>query len=209
MPPVRGSPALAWRSSMSPVDRPSRSLPDKPSLEQLRKQAKDLQSKGEKQSLAAAQHAVARMYGFASWPKLKSHVELLTLRRLIADGNTNGVGELLQSSPALAKAVFDDDTTPLHLAAEENRPDIVAVLSQFGASRERRLAGSAHTALSWAVTCWSFDAAMKLVELGDEPDLFCAAGLGLLENVKAFWNDGRLRRHPSRTGSSRYGSDGQ
>src|SRR6185436_20168119 len=48
-----------------------------------------------------------------------------------------------------------------------------------------------------------------LVELGDEPDLFCAAGLGLLENVKAFWNDGRLRRHPSRTGSSRYGSDGQ
>ena len=66
------------------------------------------------------------------------------------------------------------------------------------------------TPLSWAVTCWSFDAARKLVELGDEPDLFCASGMGMLENVRAFWDGrGELRANPSRTGSTRYSDSGE
>jgi ankyrin repeat protein len=58
---------------------PSRHLPDRPSLEQLRKQAKDLlrtrRATDPSAMLAAAQHALAREYGFDSWPKLVHHVE--------------------------------------------------------------------------------------------------------------------------------------
>lgn len=72
-----------------------RLLPDRPSLEQLRKQAKDVlrdarsgdpsaltritatkrTAHGARISLAQAQLAIAREYGFPSWPKLVRHVE--------------------------------------------------------------------------------------------------------------------------------------
>ena len=57
----------------------SRNLPPHPNLEHLRKQAKDLLHELKQQDpaaqLADAQFALAREYGFASWPKLKAHVE--------------------------------------------------------------------------------------------------------------------------------------
>jgi hypothetical protein len=52
-------------------------LPEQPSLEQLRKQAKDLRDRSGLR-LWEAQLTVARGYGFASWARLKRHVELLT-----------------------------------------------------------------------------------------------------------------------------------
>ena len=71
-------------------------LPDEPSLEQLRNQAKDLRRAvlaGEPHALAevaerfndaprplplhAAQLVVARRYGFPSWTRLKRHVEVI------------------------------------------------------------------------------------------------------------------------------------
>jgi hypothetical protein len=75
-------------------------LPDRPSLEQLRKQAKDLlrawregdasavarirahKPPAAEPILADAQYAVAREYGFESWPKLAHHVESLAPRGL-------------------------------------------------------------------------------------------------------------------------------
>lgn len=57
----------------------SRNLPDRPNLEFLKKEAKArlalLQRGDAAAQLADAQHALARDYGFASWPKLKAHVE--------------------------------------------------------------------------------------------------------------------------------------
>jgi hypothetical protein len=57
----------------------SLTLPPRPSLDHLRKQAKDrleqLLAGNPAAQLADAQHALARDYGFASWPKLKAHVE--------------------------------------------------------------------------------------------------------------------------------------
>ena len=59
----------------------SRDLPAHPNFDQLKKQAKallrTLREKRADATRADAQHAVAREYGFASWPKLKSHVEAL------------------------------------------------------------------------------------------------------------------------------------
>ena len=61
----------------------SRNLPDRPSLEYLKKEAKalldQLQRSNPAAQLADAQHALAHEYGFASWPKLKSHIHALDL----------------------------------------------------------------------------------------------------------------------------------
>jgi hypothetical protein len=61
----------------------SRQLPARPNLEHLRKQAKDLlpvlQQRDPAAQLADAQHTIAREYGFASWPKLKAHVDSLSV----------------------------------------------------------------------------------------------------------------------------------
>jgi hypothetical protein len=60
----------------------SRALPPHPNLDHLKKQAKDLLRELKQQNpdaiLADAQHALAREYGFASWPKLKAHVDSLS-----------------------------------------------------------------------------------------------------------------------------------
>ena len=57
----------------------SRSLPSRPNLEHLRNQAKALLDRARGQhpawTLADAQFALARDYGFSSWPALKHHVE--------------------------------------------------------------------------------------------------------------------------------------
>jgi len=59
----------------------SLTLPPRPNLDHLKKQAKDrlvdLQATSPGAQLADAQHALARDYGFASWPKLKAHVEAM------------------------------------------------------------------------------------------------------------------------------------
>ena len=57
----------------------SQRLPSVPNLDHLKKQAKDVlrvsRHRGTRWRLADAQHALARGYGFPSWPDLKLHVE--------------------------------------------------------------------------------------------------------------------------------------
>lgn len=57
------------------------SLPDLPDLRHLRDEARAMQraakSEGTALKLTAAQTLLARVYGFANWPKLKAHVESL------------------------------------------------------------------------------------------------------------------------------------
>ena len=59
----------------------SRTLPFRPNLEHLKKQAKallrDLQARRPDAQLADAQHQLAREYGFTGWPALHAHVEAL------------------------------------------------------------------------------------------------------------------------------------
>ena len=56
----------------------SRDLPDHPNLDHLKKQAKallrELRAQRPDATLADALHALARDYGFASWPKLKAFI---------------------------------------------------------------------------------------------------------------------------------------
>ncbi|MBY0496995.1 MAG: hypothetical protein K2Y23_22530 [Cyanobacteria bacterium] len=59
----------------------SRNLPSRPNLEYLKNEAKDrlddLRRADPRAQLADAQFALAQEYGFASWPKLKEHVDAL------------------------------------------------------------------------------------------------------------------------------------
>ena len=139
---------------------PSRRLPDRPSLEQLRKQAKEhldsLRAADPSVNLATAQHAVAREYGFDSWPKLVHHVESLqpanrmlqpadlkseqkllwspgrgtdvwALMQACATGDLQAVHALIERDPSLARSHYTY-RKPLYFAVRENRIDVVRFL---------------------------------------------------------------------------------
>jgi len=89
-------------------------LPARPDLEQLRHQAKDLlreATRGEAEALArvhavsdllilaSAQLAIAREYGFESWPKLKREVER---REVLNSRDLDRLSSLLAEDPELA-----------------------------------------------------------------------------------------------------------
>ena len=141
-------------------DQPRRRLPARPSLEQLRKQAKEhlgaLRVTDPSATLAAAQHALAREYGFESWPKLVHHVEsaqperrmlqpaeLKSAEKLLwSQGHGTDLWELIQASakgdvktarrllardPSLARANYEY-RKPLYFAVRENRLDVARLL---------------------------------------------------------------------------------
>jgi ankyrin repeat protein len=220
----------------------SRSLPLRASLEWLKKLSKDrldaLRATDPTAQLSDAQLEVAREFGFASWRKLKAHVELVRekldavvppdvrqraasdsvapddpdLAKLLAAveaGEEPAITELLNRRPALAAAHGSEGQTPLHVAAQCNDPRLAAVLVAYGADVDAKFGTSGHTAVSWAVTCNAPECARTLVALGAEADLFCAAGIGALEEVQAHFDDaGELVPGASRTGSSRFAADG-
>src|SRR5262252_870216 len=102
------------------------SLPTHPDLDQLRRQAKELLRAGQAGdaeaiarmravsdtlTLAAAQLALAREYGFASWPRLKEEVDARTLDlaqtvdafcEASIGGNLDRAARLLAETPAIA-----------------------------------------------------------------------------------------------------------
>jgi ankyrin repeat protein len=85
-----------------------RPLPERPNLRHLKDQAKDLLKAGEAESLTDAQFQIARLYGFASWPKLKEHVESLEeigqLKLAIDANDLEKVKSLMTRNPALHRA---------------------------------------------------------------------------------------------------------
>src|SRR5262245_41361500 len=89
---------------------PLRHLPERPSLEQLRKQAKEhldtLRAADPSASLSDAQHALAREYGFDSWPKLVHHVESLQPHRSMLQPAELKSGEQLTWSAGTGSDVW-------------------------------------------------------------------------------------------------------
>src|SRR6267142_379552 len=85
-----------------------RPLPDRPNLRHLKDQAKDLLKTGAAVSITEAQFKVARLYGFASWPKLKEHVdsfaEIGQLKQAIDSNDIVRVKTMMTRNPALHRA---------------------------------------------------------------------------------------------------------
>jgi ankyrin repeat protein len=98
-------------------------LPAQPNLRHLKDQAKDRLSRGEAPTLAAALFQVARLYGFPSWPKLRSHVLAQTvaekLKQAINRDDLAQVRGLLSKYPELKDAPIGyGGDGPLTWAAE-------------------------------------------------------------------------------------------
>jgi hypothetical protein len=97
-----------------------KSLPGRPSLESLRKQAKKL-ARERSSSLREAQLATAREYGFAGWQDLTAEVSrrlgrgieeaVKQARRVIHDNDVDRLKQLLAEYPALL-SWRGDDVTP-------------------------------------------------------------------------------------------------
>jgi ankyrin repeat protein len=135
---------------MSTSDGAPRALPERPSSEHLRKQAKRL-AKRRGVQLAAAQHQLAGDYGFADWAALMAHVRRLEpvtpltalaqaarsgdvaiVERLIADGDDPNDGGA--------------DTSPLweacaSKASDRERLAVAAALLRAGASARKAVPG--------------------------------------------------------------------
>jgi ankyrin repeat protein len=89
-----------------------RSLPTSPDLRFLREEAKLRCRSGEFESLAVAQLAIAREFGFRTWPRLKLHVDGLTLDvaeraalllRSATSADLRGAQAMLAADPEVAR----------------------------------------------------------------------------------------------------------
>jgi ankyrin repeat protein len=74
----------------------------------LKDQAKDLLKAGDVRTLADAQFKIARLYGFASWPKLKARVDSLEeigqLKQAIDSHDFERIKSLMKRNPSLHRA---------------------------------------------------------------------------------------------------------
>jgi ankyrin repeat protein len=138
----------------------SASLPPAPSLEQLRKQAKELlrahragepgaaarvaaHDPGEPLRLTGAQHVVAREHGFPSWPRLKAYVE-----RVAAHGPD------LQHAYHEDLDYYEGRAYGLHASARDGTEGAVAAFERWGAplteAGARAVVARQHGFAGWA-----------------------------------------------------------
>ena len=197
----------------------SRELPAKPNLEHLKKQAKELlndfqegnplaverlrslisQPMSADPKLADAQHAIARDYGFASWPKLKEHVESLTrvlepaerLSAAVCASKADRVSRVLEEHPEL-KAQLNEpmanygNMQALLAAVQRSDRKTIDVLLHAGADmnvRSRSWAGGRGVLDECAPEMAAF-----LIERGAILDAHSAARLGMIAKLQEFVN---------------------
>ncbi|AXC10296.1 Ankyrin 1 [Acidisarcina polymorpha] len=167
-----------------------RELPAKPSLEYLRKQAKQLQRTASPGKLADAHHALAREYGFADWARLKSYVITLgltpaeALTAAIRDQGAQRARELLESYPELRAKInkplpnYGFGQHALFAAVQRSDRATIDVLLDAGADIHKRTewwAGGFGLLDDCDPTLVNF-----LVERGAVIDVHAAARLGMI-----------------------------
>ena len=138
---------------------PTRQMLERPDLEQLKRQAKELlrgfvagdpADVGEVNAhyrtadpsnfaLHDALLVIARSYGFESWPKLKAFVDGVTVRRLadaIRADDLGKVKSMLQARPEIADLTmsYGDEHRPIHYAVMQRSPEMVRLLMRHGAN---------------------------------------------------------------------------
>jgi ankyrin repeat protein len=177
-------------------DRGPIDLPANPSLEWLRKRAKqmlrELRDTQPEAQLADAQLAVARSHGFASWRKLKTFVDAVNghgdaVRRAVREGDVASLVALLDDDPELVDAGDDLEDrerpsdergmTLLHVAVAANQAAIVDLLVERGARLDARNAGG-RTALHDCFELARDDIAKRLLAAGATLDACSAAAYG-------------------------------
>ena len=140
------------------ADLPTRKLPERPDLHQLKRQAKELldgfaagdlgavaevreyyrDADRERFALHDAQLVLARAYGFESWPKLKACVDGVNAVRLhdaVEKGELEVVRDLLRRRPEIVNRTCDGsgERLPLHIAVMRRDEAMTRVLMEHGA----------------------------------------------------------------------------
>src|SRR5438105_8203000 len=153
------------------------SLPDAPSLEWLRKQAKhnleELRRANPDAQLADAQFAVAREYGFPSWRALKAHIDSLTIDGQLFDAARNGdvrkLTALLNEHPdRLYARTKPYEHTMLHLAAANGHLPAVDFLLARGIDANTREKGDNTYPMHWAAAHGHLDVVRRLADAGGD-----------------------------------------
>lgn len=128
----------------------TRQLPQRPNLEYLKKEAKELLRSTQTGKLADAQHALANEYGFATWTQLKSHVEALgltpaqELKVAVCDGDAPRLRKLLERHPELRTKIdeplegYGFGQHALYAAVQRSNRAIIDILLEAGADIRKR-----------------------------------------------------------------------
>lgn len=193
----------------------SRELPAHPNLEHLKKQAKRLLDDARKgnpdalqllHSLGAlppnasprlvhAQHAIARDYGFASWPKLHARIEasakpfdpLQAMHAAATAGDVERVAQLLEQHSELKANINGPlpggsfGATPLLAALPFRNRDLIDVLLRAGADINQK---SHWWAGGFGVLDSEHGLNEFLIERGAIVDVHAAARLGMRERLE-------------------------
>jgi len=162
---------------------PNAELPERPSLEFLKKLAKErlqeLRRVDPRAKLADAQLAVARDHGFPSWRALKAEVErrqtdLVTrFFEACAAGDVGALRGLLSSDTSLARVTNPAGRYPgwtgLHVAAQQGHVEAVRLLLAHGADPNAREGGDNTYPLHWAAARRDPEIVRQLLDAGGDP----------------------------------------
>jgi ankyrin repeat protein len=131
---------FAMTHDPSPSARRARELPARPSLEHLKNEAKQrlkaLRKQNPDAKLAAAQLALAREYGFASWRQLKTHIDNIgpvqSGRKSVFDAARAGDVETVRRAleAGFDPGMTDDDGRTIHQIAKANRHQAIELLTR-------------------------------------------------------------------------------
>ena len=152
-------------------------LPENPSLDWLRKQAKrhlvTLRGATPSARLADAQYNLARQYGFPSWRALKAHIDGLTLDGQLFEAARKGdaatLAALLDKHPdKLQVRAKPYDGSLLHLAAAHGHLVAVDLLLRRGLDVNTRDTGDNAYAMHFAAGGGYLDVVRRLADAGGD-----------------------------------------
>jgi ankyrin repeat protein len=187
---------------------PTRKLPERPDLGQLKRQAKELLDayrSGDNEAAAEvnrfyrdaepstfalhdAQFVIARSYGYGSWPKLKAFVDGVTVKRLVEAVRANNAAEvsaILNVRPELVNTVeaSNYEFTALHYAVFARMPEMTRLLMRHGADPHAGI--SPHNEATTARTIAAERGYDEIAEIIREEEARREAGRPAAEDVPA------------------------
>ena len=152
-------------------------LPERPSLEYLKRRAKErlgaLRQRDPRAKLAAAQLEIAREYGFPSWRALKAEIDRRRAPTVVEFFAASGAGDvaalrrLLSAEPGLVHERNQNGSTGLHLAGKH--PEAMRVLLEHGADPNARDVGDNATPLFFAAGGGPIESVRLLLDAGADP----------------------------------------
>ena len=142
----------------------SQSLPSRPNLDHLKKQAKDVLRVSRRLNphwrLVDAQHALARGYGFRSWSNLKEHVELAHIESDAVASSVSRERESATSGDAPPRVKTKGDDRPVHSI----HPIVGTWMSRPGSDLDRRPFGEVVVEFELS------DSVLRLTQIAAHPE---------------------------------------